>query len=62
MHAISTPPTAQEINALMKLCSVAGVMMLAIVGYDDAVARLKGTTGFIAKTMHGIQFKLERTN
>lgn len=36
--------------------------MLAIVGYDDAVARLKGTTGFIAKTMHGIQFKLERAN
>ena len=38
-------------NALMKLCSVAGVMMVATVGYDDAVSRMKGTASFIETKM-----------
>lgn len=49
-------------NALMKLCSVAGVMMVATVGYDDAVARLEGTAAFIAKKMEGVKFHQERAN
>ena len=49
-------------NALMKLCSVAGVMMVATVGYEDAVARLEGTAAFIAKKMRGVQFNQERAN
>lgn len=35
-------------NALMKLVSLAGVFMCATVGQADAVARLQGTTDFIA--------------
>ena len=49
-------------NALMKLCSVAGVMMVATVGYEDAVARLDGIAAFILKTMKGVQFHQERAN
>jgi len=41
--------TTEDIaNALMKLVSVAGVTMLAHVGQDEAVARLQGTTNFVA--------------
>lgn len=49
-------------NALMKLCSVAGVMMCATVGYEDAVSRLEGTAAFIAKTMNGVTHRSERAN
>jgi hypothetical protein len=49
-------------NALMKLCSVAGVMMVATVGYQDAVNRLEGTAAFIAKTMQGAKYRSERAN
>lgn len=51
---LDTPQDAG--NALMKLCSVAGVMMCAAVGYDEAIDRLYGTAAFIANTMQGIQF------
>ncbi|QRM19527.1 hypothetical protein GBK02_08995 [Dechloromonas sp. TW-R-39-2] len=46
-------------NALMKLCSVAGVMMCATVGQDDAVARLEGTAAFIAKPQFAGKWKQE---
>lgn len=49
-------------NALMKLCSVAGVMMCATVGYDEAVDRLEGTAAFIAKAMKGVKYRSERAN
>lgn len=34
-------------NALMKLCSVAGIVMVNSVGADETVARLIGTADFI---------------
>lgn len=36
-------------NYLMKLCSVAGVIMAKAEGRDQAVMRLEGTAAFIAK-------------
>lgn len=49
-------------NALMKLCSVAGVMMVATVGRADAVARLEGTASYIAKSMGGTRLKKQLAN
>lgn len=49
-------------NALMKLCSVAGVMLCATVGYDEAVERLYATAQFIEGRMHNVKFKQERAN
>jgi len=42
---------AQLGNYLMKLVSVAGVLMAAGTGSEDAAARLEGTAKFILKTM-----------
>lgn len=41
----------QIADHLMKLCSVAGVMMAAANGADDAFDRLLGTAQFVLKTM-----------
>lgn len=49
-------------NALMKLVSVAGVMMCAAVGQDDAVARLEGTAAFVAKKEFSGPWKVERAH
>lgn len=49
-------------NALMKLVSVAGLMMCATVGQDDAVARLQGTAAHIAKPKFSGPWKMERAN
>jgi hypothetical protein len=38
-------------NYLMKLCSVAGVVMARAAGSADAADRLEGTAHFIRKTM-----------
>lgn len=38
-------------NYLMKLCSVAGVVMANAEGAEAAFARLEGTAAFILKTM-----------
>lgn len=38
-------------NYLMKLCSVAGVLMANADGADDAFNRLLGTAQFVLKTM-----------
>lgn len=48
-------------NALMKLLSVAGVIMCATIGKDEAVERLEGTAAFIAKQDFG-QWKMERAS
>ena len=42
---------AQIGNYLMKLCSVAGVVMAQAEGSVSAYERLSGTAAFIAKTM-----------
>lgn len=49
-------------NALMKLVSVAGLAMCAIVGQDDAVARLEGTARHIAKPEYSGPWKIERAH
>ena len=51
------PNTVEDTgNVLMKLCSVAGVMMVAAVGHDDAVKRLQAVASFISKIMHDVQY------
>ena len=49
-------------NVLMKLVSMCGLGMCAVVGQDDAVARLKGTASYIAKTEMGKNWTSERAN
>ncbi|SDX15856.1 hypothetical protein SAMN05518669_103428 [Variovorax sp. YR634] len=46
-------------NVLMKACSVAGVMMVATVGQNEAFDRLYGTAAFIAQQNFGT-FKKEK--
>lgn len=46
-------------NVLMKLASMCGLGMCAVVGQPEAVARLQGTTDYIAKTRAGKNWKKE---
>lgn len=46
-------------NALMKLVSMCGLGMCATVGQQEAVARLQGTTNYIAATQEGKNWKSE---
>jgi hypothetical protein len=46
-------------NALMKLASMCGLGMCAVVGQPEAVSRLQGTTNYIAKTQAGKNWKQE---
>lgn len=47
-------------NVLMKLVSVCGIGMCAVVGNADAVARMQGTTNFVEKSMVGRSYKKVR--
>lgn len=49
-------------DALMKLVSVCGVAMCATVGQREAVARLEGTTDFIAQPEHAGPWKRSPVN
>lgn len=49
-------------NVLMKLASVCGVSMCAVVGYRDAVARLEGVAGFIEESMADVIWKQDKAN
>lgn len=49
-------------NVLMKLVSVCGVGMSAVVGNHDAVARLEGVASFIKSSMAEQSWKCEKTN
>lgn len=49
-------------NALMKLVSMCGLGMCAIVGQPEAVARLEGTAAYIAKTQAGANWNMGRAN
>jgi hypothetical protein len=51
---------AQIGNYLMKLASVAGVLMARVEGRDTAVERLLGTAAFIGKTMPAEPAQLHR--
>jgi hypothetical protein len=49
-------------NVLMKLVSMCGLGMCAVVGQEEAVARLQGTTDYIATTQAGVHWRSERAN
>ena len=46
-------------NVLMKLASMCGLGMCAVVGQAEAVARLQGTTDHVARTQAGKNWKRE---
>lgn len=62
LNACKLDTTKDAGNALMKMCSVAGVMMVATVGYDDAVQRMYGTAAFVEKKMVGVKFIQKTVN
>lgn len=51
LHACHMTHRDQIGNYLMKLCSVAGVLMAQAEGSQAAADRLIGTAAFVAKTM-----------
>lgn len=62
LNACKLDTTQDAGNALMKLCSVAGLMMCATVGYREAVERLDGTARFIERSEVGKTWHSERAN
>jgi hypothetical protein len=52
--------TQQDVaNVLMKLTSMCGLGMCAVVGRAEAVSRLEGTAQYIAKAQAGVNWKKE---
>lgn len=49
-------------NALMKLVSMCGLGMCAVVGQPEAVDHLEGAVAYIAKTQAGKNWRSERAN
>jgi hypothetical protein len=49
-------------NALMKLVSMCGLGMCAVVGQPETVDRLKGVAAYIAETQSGKSWWCERAN
>jgi len=49
-------------NVLMKLVSMCGLGMCAVVGQEEAGARLSSTTEYIATTRAGVHWRSERAN
>ena len=55
--------TNQDVaNVLMKLTSMCGLGMMAIVGQDEAVARIEGDAQFIAKFNHAVEWQQVRSH
>lgn len=55
--------TPQDVaNALMKLTSMCGLGMCAVVGQQEAVTRLEGTAAYIATTQAGKHWKSAAVN
>ena len=49
--------TPQDVgNALMKMVSMCGLGMCAVVGQQEAVARLEGTAAYVAKSQAGVNW------
>ncbi|MDD4926934.1 MAG: hypothetical protein PHF58_10580 [Methylotenera sp.] len=59
VNACGCNTTEDAANALMKMASLCGVFMCAMVGQAEAVARLEGTAAFIAKPEIGANWKYE---
>lgn len=51
--------TQDVANVLMKLASMCGLGMCAVVGRDEAVDRLQQTTDYVAKAQAGKHWKVE---
>lgn len=49
-------------NVLMKLVSLCGVGMVAVVGHADAVARMQGTTDYISESVSSAPWKVTKAN
>lgn len=49
-------------NVLMKLASMCGLGMCAVVGQADAVAKLQGTADHIAKAQAGKNWRMEKAH
>lgn len=62
VNACNCQTTEDVANVLMKLVSVCGVGMCAVVGHADAVSRMQGTTDFISESTSGMTWKCEKAN
>jgi len=62
LNACGLITTEDAGNALMKLCSMAGVMMVAAVGHEEAVQRMQGVSGFVEHKLRGVQYRQQRLN
>ena len=62
LNACGLITTEDAGNALMKLCSIAGVMMVATVGHEEAVQRMQGVAGFVEHKLLGVQYRQQRPN
>lgn len=54
--------TEDVANALMKMASICGVGMVAVVGHKDAVDRMQATTDFIDKTLNGVNYRFQKAH
>lgn len=53
--------TEQDVaNVLMKLASMCGLGICAVVGREEAASRMQGTADHIAKSQQGVHWKQER--
>lgn len=59
VNACGCQNTQDVANVLMKMVSMCGLGMCATVGQTEAVARLQGTTDYIAKAQAGKNWKKE---
>lgn len=57
VNACGCQSTQDVANVLMKMVSMCGLGMCATVGQPEAVARLQGTTDYIAKAQAGKNWK-----
>lgn len=62
VNACNCQPPEDVANVLMKLVSVCGIGMCAVVGNTDAVARLNGTANFVQNSMVGVSWRKEKAN
>ncbi len=57
VHSCQCDNEQDVANVLMKLVSMCGLDLCAVVGQPEAVDRLQGTTNYIAKTQKGKHWK-----
>lgn len=62
VNACGCGDTQDVANVLMKLASMCGLAMAAVVGRDESVDRLIGTAMHIQATQPAAPWKMERAN